>query len=102
MAAVAPSGAAASTYTVTSTADSGAGTLRQAILDGNSHPGGDSVRFNLPGSGVRTVAFTAPLPAVTDTVVINGRSQPGFAGTPLVRVDNASGKSMNGLRIAAG
>ena len=30
---------AANTYTVTSTADSGAGTLRQAILDANANPG---------------------------------------------------------------
>jgi hypothetical protein len=98
----APSAASASTYTVTSTADAGAGTLRQAILDANAHAGSDSVRFNLLGSGVRTIAITTPLPAVTETVIINGRSQPGFAGTPLVRVDNASGSQLNGLRIGAG
>jgi titin len=98
-----PGAASASTYSVTSTADAGPGTLRQAIVDANSHPGADAVRFNLPGPGLQTIAITsAALPAVSQTVVINGRSQPGFAGTPLVRVDNASGQQLDGLRIAAG
>jgi len=96
-----PSAAWASTFSVTSAADAGPGTLRQAILDANAHPGGDSVRFNLPGPGLQTIAITSPLPAVSQTLTINGRSQPGFAGTPLVRVDNASGAKLNGLRIAA-
>jgi hypothetical protein len=39
---------------------------------------------------------------VSETLVINGRSQPGFADTPLVRVDNASGQQLDGLSIAAG
>ena len=77
-----PSAASASTYTVTSTADAGPGTLRRAILDANAHPGTDSVRFNLPGPGVNTIAITSALPTVTETVVINGKSQPGYAGTP--------------------
>jgi titin len=96
-----PSAASASTYSVTSTADAGPGTLRQAIGDANAHPGGDAVRFNLPGPGMQTIGITSPLPAVSETLVINGRSQQGFAGTPLVRVDNASGTQLTGLRIAA-
>ena len=100
--AAAPSAWASTTYTVTSTADSGAGTLRQAILEANGHVGTDSIRFNLPGSGVQTIGITTALPSVTDPVIINGRSQPGFAGTPLVRVDNTAATKLNGLRIAAG
>jgi len=97
-----PAVAAASTYSVTSTADAGLGTLRRAIVVANAHPGPDSVRFNLPGPGVQTIAITsAALPAVSETLVINGRSQPGFAGSPLVRVDNASGNQLTGLSIAA-
>jgi len=97
-----PPAASASTYSVTSTADAGPGTLRRAILDANAHPGADAVRFNLPGPGLHTIAITsAQLPAVSGTLVINGRSQPGFAGSPLVRIDNASGKSLTGLSIAA-
>jgi titin len=96
-----PSAASASTYTVTSTADAGPGTLRRAILDANAHPGTDSVRFNLPGPGVNTIAITSALPTVTETVVINGKSQPGYAGTPLVRIDNASASQLDGPRIEA-
>ena len=52
---------AANTYTVTSTADSGAGTLRQAILDANANPGADTIAFNIVGSGVQTPGrSTAP------------------------------------------
>ena len=39
------------TYTVTSTADSGAGSLRQAILDANANPGADTIAFNIVGAG---------------------------------------------------
>jgi len=56
--------ASASTYSLTSTADGGPGSLRQAILDANAHSGADRVRFALAGSGVRTIAITsAGLPA---------------------------------------
>src|SRR5262249_41373982 len=34
-----------STFTVTTLADSGAGSLRQAVLDANAHPGADTIRF---------------------------------------------------------
>ncbi len=49
----------ANTYTVTSTADSGAGSLRQAILDANTNPGADTIVFNIVGSGVQTIAPTS-------------------------------------------
>ena len=68
---------AADTYTVTSTGDSGPGTLRQAILDANGHPGADTIAFNIAGSGVQTIAPASALPAITDPVTVNGYSQPG-------------------------
>ena len=47
-----------------------------------------------------TIGVTsAALPAVTDPVVIDGRSQPGFAGSPLVRLDNQTGKKITGLKV---
>ena len=33
--------------------NSGAGSLRQAILDANANPGADQIGFNIPGAGVR-------------------------------------------------
>ena len=69
--------AGAATYTVTSTADSGAGTLRQAILDANASPGADTIAFNVLGSGVQTIAPAASLPPITEAVTIDGYTQPG-------------------------
>ena len=42
----------ADTFTVTSTGDSGAGSLRQAVLDANANPGIDTIAFAIPGAGV--------------------------------------------------
>src|SRR5215218_1670296 len=39
-----------SVFTVTSTADAGPGSLRQAILDANAAAGPDDVRFDIPGA----------------------------------------------------
>src|SRR5215831_15958668 len=67
----------ANTYSVTTTNDSGVGSLRQAILDANGHPGADTITFNITGSGVQTIAVASSLPAVTDPVTIDGYSQTG-------------------------
>jgi len=67
----------ANTYTVTSTADSGAGTLRQAILDANANPGPDSIAFNITGSGVHTITPAMALPTIADAVTIDGYTQSG-------------------------
>ncbi len=69
--------ALANTYTVTTTADSGAGSLRQAILDANGNPGADTIAFNITGSGIQTIAPLTALPTITEAVTINGYSQPG-------------------------
>ncbi|HEY1590768.1 MAG TPA: NosD domain-containing protein [Solirubrobacteraceae bacterium] len=94
--------ASAATFTVTSTADAGPGSLRQAITDANTTPGADQVQFALSGIGVKTIAInSAPLPSVTGPLTIDGRTQPGFSSTPLVRVDNATANKWNGLNLAA-
>ncbi len=75
-----------STFLVTTTSDSGPGSLTQAILDANAHrneSGPDVVRFNLPGSGPHAIALEAPLPTITDPVVVDGYSQPGALANTL-------------------
>ena len=67
----------ATTYTVTSTADSGAGSLRKAIDDANTNPGADTIAFNIVGSGVHTIAPASALPPITGPVVIDGYTQSG-------------------------
>jgi hypothetical protein len=69
--------ATANTYTVTSTADAGAGTLRQAILDANTNPGADTIAFNITGSGVHTIQPATDYPAFTESVTIDGYTQSG-------------------------
>ena len=67
----------AATFNVTNTNDSGAGSLRQAILDANAAGGADTIAFNIVGSGVHTIAPATALPAITSPVTINGYSQGG-------------------------
>ncbi len=69
--------ASGSTFSVTTTNDSGAGSLRQAILDANAAVGADTISFNILGSGVHTIAPASALPQITDGVTIDGYSQPG-------------------------
>jgi FG-GAP-like repeat/FG-GAP repeat len=70
---------------ITTTADSGPGSLRQAILDSNVATGGtNTIDFAIPGTVVQTIAPVSPLPAITNPVVIDGTTQPGYAGAPLI------------------
>jgi hypothetical protein len=73
-AAVAPA-AGAATYTVQSAADSGATTLRQAILDANATPDLDTIVFALDSGTVMQPA--SPLPPITQPVTIDGLTQLG-------------------------
>ena len=92
-----------STFSVTSTSNSGPGSLRQAILDSNAAPPGvNSIDFNIPGAGVHTIAPSTPLPAITQGVAIFGTTQPGYSGTPLIEIDGAPNSVALGLVLGAG
>src|SRR2546429_8319479 len=69
--------AQAATLTVTNTADSGPGSFRQAILDADADTSTNdvSIEFNIPGSGVQTIAPLTPLPAITRAVTRDGYLQ---------------------------
>jgi uncharacterized repeat protein (TIGR01451 family) len=91
------------TFTVNNTADSGTGSLRQAILDANGNAGPDVIDFSIPGSGVQTIMPASALPTITDPVTIDAKTQPGFVGTPIVVIDGANaGANVDGLTITAG
>ncbi len=77
----------AATFVVTTTADAGPGSLRQAILDANAAPGADDIHFNIGGGGPQVIAVASALPNVTDPVVIDGTTQPGFTATPIITLD---------------
>jgi titin len=91
----------AATNVVTTTADSGAGSLRQAMLDANATPGLNTIQFSI-GSGAQTINIVSALPTITNSVIIDGTTQPGFAGTPLVRIDGGLLNIPAGLTISAG
>ena len=88
------------TFPVTTTADSGAGSLRQAILDANASPGSDLISFAIPGAGVQTITPATELPTITESVTIDGTTQTGWAGAPLIELNGAAaGATSNGLVI---
>jgi titin len=94
-----------STFLVLNTNDAGAGSLRQAILDANASPGSNEIDFAIGNGGAQTIRPTSPLPALTNPVVIDGTTQPGFAGSPLIDLDGANfttpAVSTSGLVIRA-
>ncbi len=82
---------AAATFTVTTTADSGPGSLRQAILDSNANGNGelDTINFNIPGAGPHVIAPTTDLPGIRSSITIDGYTQPG--ATPNTRTPAQGG-----------
>ncbi len=78
-------------FTVTTTAELVGGSLDQAVNQANSTPGLDTIQFNITPAGPQTLLRTLALPTITDPVTIDGTTQPGFAGTPVVELNNVSG-----------
>src|SRR6476469_660867 len=77
------------TYTVKNTFDSGTESLRDAIQQANSNPGLDTINFNIPGTGPYTITLNQALPVITSPVIIDGKSQPGYAGKPLIELNGS-------------
>lgn len=97
--------ASADTFIVTNTNDSGPGSLRQAISNANAHPNGsnaDAISFSITGSGIHTVPLASALPDITEAVLIDGWTQPGFNGAPLIELTATPGLTADGLRIIGG
>jgi uncharacterized repeat protein (TIGR01451 family)/CSLREA domain-containing protein len=88
----------AATFTVTTNADSGPGSLRAAIIAAHTSPGADTITFSI-GSGVQTIDLLSPLPGIVGTVTIDGTTQPGFSGTPLIELRSTT-NSFHGLALA--
>jgi len=95
--------ASAATFVVKNTNDSGPDSLRAAIDAANATGVADTIKFNIPGAGGHVITLASPLPAIDQPAVVNGQTQPGFAGQPLVRLDNGTGNaSALGLDLTAG
>lgn len=87
-----PVSAATTTYLVTNTSASAStpGSLPWAMQQANySTPGFDRIRFNLPGSGPFTITLSSTL-YLNDQVLLDGTSQPGYSGSPLVWIEGGA------------
>ncbi len=84
----------AATYTVVNTNDTGAGSLRWAILAMQTSTPPNEIHFNIPGPGPHTIKVGDALPFMTNSVSVLGNTQPGYTGAPLVTV---LGPSTNAL-----
>jgi len=81
-------------WKVTTTASGGSGSLRAAISQANITVGADTIEFDIPytdsgynpGTGTYTIRPITNLPAITDAVVIDGTTQSGFAGKPIIEL----------------
>ena len=98
----------AATFTVTTTAATGLGSLDQAIQDANSTAGADNIVFAIPGAGPHIITPAFPgLPAITEAVTIDGYTQPGASAGPmatrviLIGINGALAGFSNGLTINA-
>jgi parallel beta helix pectate lyase-like protein len=73
-----------------------------AIEAANANAGKDTIAFAIPGAGLHLIVLSTPFgvtpPFAADAVVIDGGTQPGYAGTPLVEIDT-SGWNPFGLTI---
>ena len=88
---------------MTNTNDGGPGSFRQALLSANADGGPrDVIAFNIEGSGIHTIApGKFDLPAITQSVEIDARTQPGYAGTPLIELSGVNADTTaNGLSVA--
>lgn len=112
-----------SAYIVTTTADSGAGSLRDAINQINadtshalyassSNPNVDEIDFNITGAsdtgggfnpttGVATISPSSALPAITNAVIINGHQGQSSAQGPVIVLDGSQSGFGNGLEVNA-
>ncbi|HEX6271196.1 MAG TPA: hypothetical protein VFZ43_13235, partial [Anaerolineales bacterium] len=82
---------------------SGECTLRAAIMEANASPGTDTISFNIPGEGPHTISPFYGFDFILDPVIIDGTTQPGFSGTPIIELDGSqAGPDAFGLVIFAG
>ncbi|MBI3416000.1 MAG: hypothetical protein HY043_11930 [Verrucomicrobia bacterium] len=94
----------AATFTVNLASDDATtdGTLRKAILDANAASGTNTIQFAI-GTGAATISIRSNLPVITTPISIDGTTQPGFAGLPLITIvgnGTRSGSDDVGLTLA--
>jgi hypothetical protein len=78
-------------------------TLRAAIEQANAIAGPDEIRFRIPGTGRHTISPNSELPHITDTVTIDGYTEPGSSVNTAEKGTNAKLMiEIDGKNAAAG
>jgi len=105
---------AADQFIVTNANDSGAGSLRQAILDANANPGLDEIVFNVPDAAPLAAGLDLDppqvqidvqlaMPVISDPLAIRGFTQPGSAANTSSNDNNATiAVVLDGAQTSAG
>ncbi len=61
--------------------------LREAINAANTNPGPDEISFDIPGPAPHLIVLGTTLPPLTnDGTTIDGTTEPGYAGQPVVAI----------------
>jgi len=94
------------TFTVSTTADSGPGSLRQAVLDANAASGGDTIEFDIPAdqceaSGVCIINLGSSLPIVAESLTVDGTTQPRVGSAPANVCATATSPSYLRVQVTA-
>ncbi len=95
---------------VTNTNDDGIGSLRQVITLANLVEGTDVISFEIPetdpsfnpDTGTFTIRPLSPLPTISNAVILDATSQPGYTNRPLIELDGSNVNTSSGLIITAG
>ena len=78
--------------------------LREAILATNNTANAatpDRIHFNIAGTGPHTINLTSALPVISDSVILDGTTEPDYAGTNPVIVIDGNNIAGVGLTLAA-
>jgi CSLREA domain-containing protein len=104
-----PSPTPAFSFTVNTVEDDGQGlcntpggscSLREAINRANVTEGSVMIRFSIPGPEVlKMIRPNTPLPAITNTVILDGTTQPGFSNSPIIELEGSYSPGSSGLII---
>jgi CSLREA domain-containing protein len=120
-----PAAQAGVTYVVNTTADSDDFNIGDGICDGNSAepgeqcslraairevnagvgPGPDRIHFSI-GAGPQTITPSFPVGGILRPVIVDGTTQPGFTGTPLIELNGTQSAIFlpggDGMRLLGG
>ena len=75
--------------------------LSEAIIAANNSAGADTIWFDIGGGGLQVIQLGNALPAITDTIILDGTTQTGFVDQPLIHLDGMD-LAANGLTLVAG